>query len=258
MNLDGGGGIATVKIAGITYLFVAGGDDDGISAFVVAADGTLLNVANVKDADDEDNLQLKDARGITTAKVGDSVFLFVGGRNADPGISVFKIQAAGLTINGGFGNDTIDAVNSAPGQALASGLGDTIFGNIGNDTINGLGGNDRIDGGADRDFYTGAKGADRFVFSLATDTAVGANRDVIKDFHHNQHDKINLAAIDANINAANDQAFHFIGRQQFSDKAGELRFVGKVLRGDIDGDGVADFEIAILKVAELVKADFVL
>lgn len=224
---------------------------------MVAADGSLINVANVTDDDDEQNLQLVDADGITTAKVGNNFFVLVGGRQ-DDGLSVFKIQAAGLTINGSAGNDIIDATNSAPGQALASALADTIFGNAGTDTINGLAGNDKIDGGADRDFYTGAKGADRFVFALATDTAVGANRDVIKDFHHNQHDKINLAAIDANINQGGNQAFHFIGKQQFSDKAGELRFVGKVVRGDIDGDGVADFEIAVLKVAELVKADFIL
>ena len=256
LNLDRADAVTTVKIAGITYLFASAFGDDGFSTFVVAADGTLINIDNVNE-DDNPDFELVDANGLTTAKIGKSFFLFVAGRQ-DDGVSVFKIKAAGLTINGSAGNDTIDALNSAPGQALASALADTIFGNAGTDTINGLGGNDRIDGGADRDFYTGAKGADRFVFALATDTAVGANRDVIKDFHHNQHDRINLAAIDANINNGGDQAFHFIGHQQFSGKAGELRFAGKVVRGDIDGDGVADFEIAVLKVAELVKADFIL
>ncbi len=124
--------------------------------------------------------------------------------------------------------------------------------------INGLGGNDIIDGGADQDFYKGAKGADRFVFSLATDTAVGATRDVIQDFHHNQHDRINLSAIDAKEGPAGDQAFHFIDHDQFSGKAGELRFANHILRGDTDGDGIADFEIGINGKVDLVKADFIL
>jgi 6-phosphogluconolactonase (cycloisomerase 2 family) len=257
LNLDGGLGITTTKIAGITYLFVSAFQDDGFSAFVVAADGSLINVANVTDDDDPTNLQLVDAHGISTAKVGSNVFLFVGGRQ-DDGISVFKIKAAGLTINGGFGNDIIDATHSAAGQALPSGLGDKIFGNIGTDTINGLGGDDFIDGGAGQDFYKGAKGADRFVFSLATDTAVGATRDVIQDFHHNQHDRINLAAIDAKEGPAGNQAFHFIGHHQFSGKAGELRFAKHVVSGDTDGDGIADFQIGIVGNVDLVKADFVL
>jgi Ca2+-binding RTX toxin-like protein len=163
-------------------------------------------------------------------------------------------SGGGHSPNGGFGNDIIDATHSAAGQALASGLGDKIFGNIGNDTINGLGGNDFIDGGADQDFYKGAKGADRFVL---TDTAVGATRDVIQDFHHNQHDRINLSAIDAKEGPAGDQAFHFIGHQQFSGKAGELRFVNHILRGDTDGDGIADFEIGI-NGKVVVQADFIL
>ena len=249
--------MATVKIKGITYLFATGFGDDGFSTFVVAADGTLINIDNVNEDDNPADFELIDANGLTTAKIGKDFFLFVAGRQ-DDGLSVFKIKAAGLTINGGFGNDIIDATHSAPGQALASGLGDKIFGNIGTDTINGLGGNDFIDGGADQDFYKGAKGADRFVFSLATDTAVGTTRDVIQDFHHNQHDRINLSAIDAKEGPAGDQAFHFIGHHQFSGKAGELRFANHILRGDTDGDGTADFEIAVLKVAELVKADFIL
>jgi 6-phosphogluconolactonase (cycloisomerase 2 family) len=257
LNLDGADGLTTVKIAGITYLFASGFGDDGFSAFVVAADGTLINVDNVTDDDNAQDFQLVDANGLVTAKIGKSFFLFVAGRQ-DDGVSVFKIQAAGLTINGSAGNDTIDALNSAPGQALASGLGDTIFGNLGNDTINGLGGKDIIDGGAGQDFYTGGKGGDRFVFAQETDTAVGATRDVIADFRQVQHDKINLKAIDANINAANDQAFHFIGHAQFSGKAGELRFAKHVVSGDTDGDGAADFQIGINGKVDLVKADFIL
>jgi len=39
--------------------------------------------------------------------------------------------------------------------------------------------------------------------------------------------------------------------------ARELRYAGHILRGDIDGNGTADFEIHV-NAANLVKADFVL
>jgi Ca2+-binding RTX toxin-like protein len=257
LNLDGAFGINTVNIKGITYVFATGFGDDGFSAFVVAADGTLINVDNVKEADNPTDFELVDAHGLTVAKIGKDFFLYVTGRQ-DDGLSAFKIKPEGLTIIGSGAGELIDNTSSAPGQPLASGFGDKIFGLGGNDALKGLGGNDLLDGGAGQDFLFGGKGADRFVFALATDTAVGATRDVIVDFRHLQHDRINLTAIDANINQGGDQAFHFIGHHQFSGKAGELRFANHIVRGDTDGDGIADFEIAVLKVAELVKADFIL
>ena len=257
LNLDGAFGINTVKIKGITYVFATGFDDDGFSAFVVAADGTLINVDNVKEADNPTDFELVDANGLTTAKVGKDFFLFVAGRQ-DDGLSAFKIKAAGLTIIGSGAGELIDNTSSAPGQPLASALGDKIFGLGGNDALKGLGGNDLLDGGSGQDFLFGGKGRDVFEFGSAADTAVGATRDVIVDFRHQQHDKIDLSDIDANINVLNDQAFKFIGHQQFSGNAGQLRFANHILRGDTDGDGIADFEIGINGKVDLVKADFIL
>jgi hypothetical protein len=256
LNLDGADAVATVKIKGITYLFASGFGDSGFSTFVVAADGTLINIDNVDD-DDNANFNLLAADGLTTGRIGNKFFLFVAG-SQDDGLSVFKIKAAGLTIIGSGAGELIDNTSSAPGQPLASGLGDKIFGLGGNDALKGLGGNDLLDGGAGQDFLFGGKGADRFVFALATDTAVGATRDVIVDFRHTQHDRINLKAIDANINAGGNQAFHFIDHAKFSGHAGELRFAKHVIRGDIDGDGTADFEIGINGNVHLVKGDFIL
>jgi hypothetical protein len=90
------------------------------------------------------------------------------------------------------------------------------------------------------------------------DSVVGVNRDVIKDFHQTQHDKIDLSDVDANENVALDQAFKFIGSAHFTGHARELRFKNHVVQGDTDGDGTADFEIGVLKVVELVKGDFIL
>ena len=61
--------------------------------------------------------------------------------------------------------------------------------------------------------------------------------------------KIDLSAIDANSTHAGNDAFAFIGAEDFHYIAGELRavFDGDAWRieGDIDGNGVADFVLAV-------------
>ena len=69
-------GVTTAVVGGTTYLFVTGGNDDGVSVFSVAADGTLTNVDNVSD---DATLELDGAVGVTTAVVGGTTYLFVTG-----------------------------------------------------------------------------------------------------------------------------------------------------------------------------------
>ena len=74
-------------------------------------------------------------------------------------------------------------------------------------------------------------------------------------------DRINLAAIDANAVALGDQAFAYIGSTSFSSTtAGELRYDGGTLSGDVDGDGQADFEIVRSRTTSrgLASTDLVL
>jgi serralysin len=152
----------------------------------------------------------------------------------------------------GSGDDLFDGKGGKSGA---------IFGESGNDTL--IGGNkkDVLAGGMDKDALSGGKGADRFVFDDVAESAVGAGRDVIKDLSHTQKDKIDLQAIDA-ITGAADDTFKFIGKQKFHDKAGELRYFksGKMLivEGDVNGDSLADFQIAVKGVADLLKGDFIL
>jgi serralysin len=71
-------------------------------------------------------------------------------------------------------------------------------------------------------------------------------------------DKIDLSAIDANTSLKHDQAFTFIGSDTFHSTAGELRFSGELLSGDVDADGIADFQIAVAGVQAIYSYDFVL
>ena len=172
------------------------------------------------------------------------------------------ISAAGLkgvTIQGSAGNDTFDF----SGVTLTNIL--SLRGGAGNDTIIGSGAADTILGQAGIDTLSGGGGADRFVFSALSELGFGTSADRILDFEVGL-DKIDLSAIDANTIAKKDQAFDFIGSQNFHNVAGELRVTidangdGHVY-GDVNGDGAADFEIFLGGLASqppLLASDFIL
>lgn len=173
-------------------------------------------------------------------------------------IIVENQQDLGSTIDGNGGNDMIRATRNA--DVLDGGDGnDLLKGLNGNDVLVGGAGNDRIDGGKRIDTLTGGTGADRFLFHDG-DTSVGrANADVVTDFNHAEHDKIDLRGIDA-IVGGDDDSFHFIRTAAFSGTAGELRYSvvdgNAFVSGDTNGDGTADFNIELSGVTHLVQGDF--
>lgn len=148
---------------------------------------------------------------------------------------------------------------------------DMLWGHNGNDVIRGEGGddklkgglgNDLIDGGKGRDKLTGDGGADTFFFDNLKDSKVKSkDRDVIRDFDATEGDIIDLAGIDAK-EGGSDSDFKFIGTAGFSDTKGELRYAEKadkvIVKGDVDGDGEADFAIKVKGVTSLAEDDFVL
>ncbi|MCH9665652.1 MAG: hypothetical protein K0U41_07360, partial [Gammaproteobacteria bacterium] len=85
--------VTVTDVNGTSYLFVAGEEDDGISVFMVAADGSLSYVGGVDDGDG--NYKLDGAWSLTTLKVAENNYLFVGGY-VDDGVSVFRVTAEGL------------------------------------------------------------------------------------------------------------------------------------------------------------------
>jgi len=147
-----------------------------------------------------------------------------------------------------------------------SSSGNVITGSSKTDFIDGNNGSDTLIGGPGKDFLTGDESNDTFKFNRTTDSHVGAQRDVISDFSHIEGDKINVHGIDANTNSGGNQNFHFIGKQSFHHRAGELHFVKHgtfvTIEGDVNGDGKADFQIdahnTTNDLTSLVKGDFVL
>lgn len=160
-------------------------------------------------------------------------------------------------LNGSSGADAFAGADKADRLNGASG-NDVLWGEGGNDTISGGLGNDQLYGGAGQDVLTGGGGADIFIYRSLADSKPGASRDVVSDFSHAEHDRIDLSAIDASTKLVKDQAFTFIGGADFTHHAGELHFQHGVLSGDTNGDGKADFEIAIQGVTHLMSDDFLL
>ncbi len=105
LALNGVVSLSTAVVSGMTYLFGTGVDDDGISVFSVASDGTLTNVYNVSD---NETLALDGTFSLSTIDIFGKTYLF-GAGNADHGISVFSVASDGtlMNIDNVFDNDTL-------------------------------------------------------------------------------------------------------------------------------------------------------
>ncbi|MCP5433574.1 MAG: hypothetical protein H6923_09930 [Alphaproteobacteria bacterium] len=154
------------------------------------------------------------------------------------------------TISGGFGDDTLYGGNND----------DDLFGGDDDDSLEGGSGNDTLNGGNGYDVLKGSGGDDVFRFGALS--SIGYASDTITDFDNTgEADIIDLSGIDA-ITGGSDNAFTFIGTSAFSSTAGELRylnFLGKTyISGDVDGNGVGDFNLVLNTSVTLTGADFIL
>ncbi len=133
-----------------------------------------------------------------------------------------------------------------------------VIGTINNDTIVGNSSANVLTGGHGQDTMTGRGGADTFVFNSITDSSNGAP-DLITDFQH-ALDKLDLSGIDANSSLSGNQGFTFLGAGAFDNHAAELLYQviqgNAFVRGDVNGDGVADFTIKLQNVSSLAATDF--
>jgi Ca2+-binding RTX toxin-like protein len=156
------------------------------------------------------------------------------------------------------GNAFANAYAGRGGDDTLAGLGgrDRLAGGGGRDLLDGGHGNDRLDGGLGRDRLTGGEGSDTFVFRSERE-AGGARPDLVTDLAPTE-DRIDLRPIDAKAATGADDAFRFIGDKAFGDRAGQLRYADGLLSGDTNGDGRADFAVAIADHPPLTAATFLL
>jgi len=174
-------------------------------------------------------------------------------------------------LMGGLGNDVL--WGDIGEDNLNGGLdNDQLFGSHHHDILNGNDGDDELFGGHGQDSLTGGAGADTFVVNtihyVGTPDSTVAEPDYITDFSHAEGDRIDVSLLDANEGLSRNQAFSFIGNREFTGVAGQLRYEIINLKpgytdytrvtGDMDGDGVADFQINAAGQIAFVAADFVL
>ncbi|MEM9434170.1 MAG: M10 family metallopeptidase C-terminal domain-containing protein [Pseudomonadota bacterium] len=239
--LEGGIGNDTLMGgSGVDYIEGGAGNDmlyggDGLDMLRFFSAGTSV-IVDLRDA----GQQISAGEGLGTDQF--EGFEYLGGSNA--------------------GNDHLTGDNS-DNRILGYGGNDVLYGLDGDDFLNGQGGLDTLYGGAGADRLNGGAGRDVFAFADVSDSTPVAH-DVITTFQRGGLDKIDLREIDANVLAAGDQAFKYIGSGAFSGKAGELRRVNDTpnkivtVYGDVDGDGIADFELEAQNLFGLNKFDMFL
>lgn len=180
------------------------------------------------------------------------------------------------TIGTGRFNDAEGDILGGIENLKGSAFNDTFIGTDGANVLDGGRGNDVLTGGLGEDVLIGGSGRDVFDFNATAESTVG-QADTIKDFTVGQ-DKIDLSGIDAKVTVfgsfgqvrnLGDQAFTFIGSDNFSGQSGQLRAVAvndadgthMVVTGDINGDRIADFAIDVVQntaTPTLSASDFVL
>jgi Ca2+-binding RTX toxin-like protein len=152
---------------------------------------------------------------------------------------------------GGPGNDNLQGQDGR----------DNLFGGADDDGVYGGPGVDLLNGGAGIDRLFGGTSADRFSFLATGDSRPGA-WDTIGDFSRAEKDRIDLSGIDANTAAAGNQAFVFRGTGAFTGVNGQLQYAAGggnlTVRGDVNGDKVADFAFIVSDEASLLATDLIL
>lgn len=227
---------------------------------VTFAAGTVIENAIGGDGNDQLNgnagaNQLTGGHGNDVLRGGAGADTLNGGADID--IASYYTSTAGVRINLFYGSansgdaqgDRLIAIeNVSGGQG-----GDSLVGNAGANVLQGWNGSDALTGGG---------GADRFVYSSVAQSVTGSGSDLIADFRHGEGDRIDLSGIDANTTVAGNQTFQFIGSAGYGRHAGELHFAisgsTTIIGGDINGDGLSDFNIRLTGTIALVVADFVL
>lgn len=203
--IDGLGGYDTMSLAGLT------------AGATVTAAGTVVSRHGAATHIDE----FFRIEKVVGTFFSDSIAAGSMAVDASTGDDTIFSGSAGNVIDGGAGSDTVSYLLSTKGVGvnLATGAvsggfaaGDTlsrienVTGSNHADTLRAGAAGSALTGAGGNDTLIGGSGADRFVFTQQADSPWKSDGDTIRGFQKGI-DRIDLAALDANLGAAGNQAF---------------------------------------------------
>jgi Ca2+-binding RTX toxin-like protein len=271
-TLNGGNGFDTatyaVSASGVVIDLTAGTGTGGD-----AQGDTLISIENLIGSNSVDALYGSVAANTLDGRGGADVLVGRGGNDIyivdNPGDLV--VEAAGQGTDEVRANTnyalvanqsvetlrTTDEASTVGFNLSGNNLANLIVGNAGDNALFGDDGADTIIGARGTDIMRGGSGADTFVWRVENESGtVVAVMDLIVDFDPLAGDRIDLSGIDANVIAAGNQAFTFIGAAAFSGTPGEINFVqvnGETII-QIQTGVVTDIEMGI-RISGLVTPD---
>lgn len=159
----------------------------------------------------------------------------------------------------GIGNASDNIITGNSTDNVLDGLGgnDRLVGAEGDDRLDGGAGNDTLIGGPGRDLLIGGSGADLFLFTAGSSGTTARTADLIRDFSHAEGDRIDLSRIvgDRDVELSLGNGRRFTGREgEVLVRQGEGV---TIVRVDLNGDSVSDFEIRLTGEHALIASDFI-
>ena len=261
--LVGGTGDTTlIGGVGADILYGGGGNDTFLYTSVSHSNLTAYDlIVGFDYGHDKIDISAIDGGKVTIARYEGNTFVYSapnGGGVLQSAIAVqgTQLKSSDLVTSGGA-TQSFNIV----GDGASHNVADALVGAAGNDILYGLDGNDSLTGGGGADFLVGGAGADTFVFTAVTDSNPFAS-DLVFDFSSAQGDKISLTGIDANSGTGANDAFTVV--TSFSHVAGQLIIATPDvsgyyhISGDVNGDGVSDFVIAVNVTGTLTASDILL
>jgi Ca2+-binding RTX toxin-like protein len=271
-TLNGGNGFDTAtyatSVSGVVIDLAAGTGTGGD-----AEDDILIAVENLIGSNSVDALygngfgNTLDGRGgvdLLVGRGGNDIYIVDNAGDAvveSPGQGVDEVRA---NTNYALVNNqeietlrTTDEAGTAGFNLTGNNLANQIVGNAGDNALSGEAGADVLIGARGVDIMRGGAGADTFVWRIENESSTQvAAMDLVVDFDPLAGDLIDLSGIDANVFAAGNQAFTFIGAAAFSGAPGEVNFVqvnGETII-QIQTGVVVDIEMGI-RISGLVTPD---
>lgn len=259
-RIDGGSGTDWLMFTGAKKAFVK--LDQSSPQNTGFGQDTISGIENVSGGKAKDSLFGNEQGNVLKGNNGNDVLHGKSGNDKLYGGHQNDLLSGGADEDELFGGIHNDLLYGGDGndKLFGGSQHDKLFGGLSDDILKGEKGRDVLDGGEGRDLLYAGVDLDRdtFIFRNISDSAIGSDRDQILQFDSGEDD-LHLAQIDARVNVPGDQKFVFSknGAQANSvwvEDAGPHSLV----RADVDGDALPDFEVMVLGVDVLYGYDFIL